>query len=158
MCLAIKGWLRLVVMHLSSDSRLYNHLDSVSVKLNPSVCCLTSVCELTARTKGPTFPGLPPTATRPCWSNATSRYIYRSGFHLSMLAPPLFCLHAVFLLLTGYELQLLGRSIDLNRLITQRISAALYKSLELAINRFESEDLTSIMVCRFCSFLFFWYV
>uniref|UniRef100_A0A674BGU8 Cytoplasmic FMR1 interacting protein 1 n=1 Tax=Salmo trutta TaxID=8032 RepID=A0A674BGU8_SALTR len=41
---------------------------------------------------------------------------------------------------------LLGRSIDLNRLITQRVSAALYKSLELAINRFESEDLTSIVV------------
>ncbi|GAA6081215.1 cytoplasmic FMR1-interacting protein 1 homolog, partial [Tachysurus ichikawai] len=41
--------------------------------------------------------------------------------------------------------QLLGRSIDLNRLITQRVSAALYKSLELAINRFESEDLTSIV-------------
>lgn len=44
------------------------------------------------------------------------------------------------------RLQLLGRSIDLNRLITQRVSAALYKSLELAINRFESEDLTSIVV------------
>lgn len=48
--------------------------------------------------------------------------------------------------LTGGQSQLLGRSIDLNRLITQRVSAALYKSLELAINRFESEDLTSIMV------------
>lgn len=48
--------------------------------------------------------------------------------------------------LTRCAPQLLGRSIDLNRLITQRISAALYKSLELAINRFESEDLTSIMV------------
>ncbi|KAI4891989.1 hypothetical protein NFI96_034195 [Prochilodus magdalenae] len=43
------------------------------------------------------------------------------------------------------HVQLLGRSIDLNRLITQRVSAALYKSLELAINRFESEDLTSIV-------------
>ena len=42
--------------------------------------------------------------------------------------------------------QLLGRSIDLNRLITQRVSAAMYKSLELAIGRFESEDLTSIVV------------
>uniref|UniRef100_G1DGF7 Cytoplasmic FMR1-interacting protein n=1 Tax=Capra hircus TaxID=9925 RepID=G1DGF7_CAPHI len=41
--------------------------------------------------------------------------------------------------------QLLGRSIDLNRLITQRASAAMYKSLELAIGRFESEDLTSIV-------------
>lgn len=48
--------------------------------------------------------------------------------------------------------QLLGRSIDLNRLITQRVSAALYKSLELAINRFESEDLTSIMVPSFYPF------
>ncbi|XP_031697581.1 cytoplasmic FMR1-interacting protein 1 homolog, partial [Anarrhichthys ocellatus] len=48
-------------------------------------------------------------------------------------------------LLKQRHVQLLGRSIDLNRLITQRISAALYKSLELAINRFESEDLTSIM-------------
>ncbi|TMS17685.1 Cytoplasmic FMR1-interacting protein 2 [Larimichthys crocea] len=38
-----------------------------------------------------------------------------------------------------------GRSIDLNRLITQRISAAMYKSLDHAISRFESEDLTSIV-------------
>ncbi|EQB77238.1 cytoplasmic FMR1-interacting protein 2 [Camelus ferus] len=37
------------------------------------------------------------------------------------------------------------RSIDLNRLITQRISAAMYKSLDQAISRFESEDLTSIV-------------
>uniref|UniRef100_A0A7N6FFR2 Cytoplasmic FMR1-interacting protein n=1 Tax=Anabas testudineus TaxID=64144 RepID=A0A7N6FFR2_ANATE len=48
-------------------------------------------------------------------------------------------------LLKQRHVQLLGRSIDLNRLITQRVSAALYKSLELAIGRFESEDLTSIM-------------
>lgn len=58
-------------------------------------------------------------------------------------------------LLTGCESQLLGRSIDLNRLITQRVSAALYKSLELAINRFESEDLTSIMVHSSMSFFVF---
>uniref|UniRef100_A0A3Q4HUG4 Cytoplasmic FMR1 interacting protein 2 n=1 Tax=Neolamprologus brichardi TaxID=32507 RepID=A0A3Q4HUG4_NEOBR len=43
------------------------------------------------------------------------------------------------------HVQLLGRSIDLNRLITQRISAAMYKSLDHAISRFESEDLTSIV-------------
>uniref|UniRef100_A0A8C0Y257 Cytoplasmic FMR1 interacting protein 1 n=2 Tax=Cyprinus carpio TaxID=7962 RepID=A0A8C0Y257_CYPCA len=48
-------------------------------------------------------------------------------------------------LLKQRHVQLLGRSIDLNRLITQRVSSALYRSLELAINRFESEDLTSIM-------------
>uniref|UniRef100_A0A8C9VFH5 Cytoplasmic FMR1-interacting protein n=1 Tax=Scleropages formosus TaxID=113540 RepID=A0A8C9VFH5_SCLFO len=48
-------------------------------------------------------------------------------------------------LLKQRHVQLLGRSIDLNRLITQRVSAAMYKSLELAISRFESEDLTSIM-------------
>lgn len=56
------------------------------------------------------------------------------------------------ILLTGCESQLLGRSIDLNRLITQRVSAALYRSLELAISRFESEDLTSIMVGLHLSF------
>uniref|UniRef100_A0A8C0ZYZ8 Cytoplasmic FMR1-interacting protein 1 n=1 Tax=Castor canadensis TaxID=51338 RepID=A0A8C0ZYZ8_CASCN len=49
-------------------------------------------------------------------------------------------------LLKQRHVQLLGRSIDLNRLITQRVSAAMYKSLELAIGRFESEDLTSIVV------------
>ncbi|CAB1337769.1 unnamed protein product [Coregonus sp. 'balchen'] len=49
-------------------------------------------------------------------------------------------------LLKQRHVQLLGRSIDLNRLITQRISAAMYKSLDQAISRFESEDLTSIVV------------
>ncbi|KAK1327905.1 hypothetical protein QTO34_012814 [Cnephaeus nilssonii] len=48
-------------------------------------------------------------------------------------------------LLKQRHVQLLGRSIDLNRLITQRVSVAMYKSLELAIGRFESEDLTSIV-------------
>nr|XP_023395464.1 cytoplasmic FMR1-interacting protein 1 [Loxodonta africana] len=48
-------------------------------------------------------------------------------------------------LLKQRHVQLLGRSIDLNRLITQRVSAAMCKSLELAIGRFESEDLTSIV-------------
>ncbi|KAG8586722.1 hypothetical protein GDO81_005460 [Engystomops pustulosus] len=48
-------------------------------------------------------------------------------------------------LLKQRHVQLLGRSIDLNRLITQRITAAMYKSLELAIGRFESEDITSIV-------------
>ncbi|KAJ8027992.1 Cytoplasmic FMR1-interacting protein 2 [Holothuria leucospilota] len=47
-------------------------------------------------------------------------------------------------LLRQRHLQLLGRSIDLNRLITQRISTSMQKSLELAIARFESSDLTSI--------------
>ncbi|PWA14426.1 hypothetical protein CCH79_00011121, partial [Gambusia affinis] len=59
-------------------------------------------------------------------------------------------------LLKQRHVQLLGRSIDLNRLITQRVSAALHKSLELAINRFESEDLTSIMARRLFSFFCFY--
>lgn len=56
------------------------------------------------------------------------------------------CLFLLFTLSALSVPQLLGRSIDLNRLITQRVSAAMYKSLELAIGRFESEDLTSIVV------------
>ena len=43
-------------------------------------------------------------------------------------------------------LQLLGRSIDLNRLITQRVQAAMHRSVDLAIGKFESGDLTGIMV------------
>ena len=42
--------------------------------------------------------------------------------------------------------QLLGRSIDLNRLISQRINAALQKSLDVAITRFEGGDLTGVVV------------
>ncbi|OUC48632.1 cytoplasmic Fragile-X interacting family protein [Trichinella nativa] len=41
--------------------------------------------------------------------------------------------------------QLLGRSIDLNRLLTQRINAFFLKSLDLAINRFEATALTGIV-------------
>lgn len=40
------------------------------------------------------------------------------------------------------HVQILGRSIDLNHLIGQRINAALQKSLDIAISRFEAGDLT----------------
>jgi len=49
-------------------------------------------------------------------------------------------------LLKQRHVQLLGRSIDLNRLVGQRINAALQKSLEVAISRFEGGDITGIMV------------
>lgn len=39
-----------------------------------------------------------------------------------------------------------GRSIDLNKLITQRINANMHKSIELAISRFEGNDITAIVV------------
>jgi len=39
--------------------------------------------------------------------------------------------------------QILGRNVDFNRLISQRLNAAMQKSLELAIARFEAADLTS---------------
>lgn len=41
---------------------------------------------------------------------------------------------------------LLGRSIDLNRLITQRINADMHKSLDLAISKFEAGDITGVVV------------
>lgn len=46
-------------------------------------------------------------------------------------------------------LQLLGRSIDLNRLISQRINIALLKALDTAIWMFESAELSSIVVSIF---------
>lgn len=43
------------------------------------------------------------------------------------------------------HLQLLGRTIDLNRLIAQRLNALMLKSLDLAIRRFESGDLSGVI-------------
>ncbi|XP_021955004.1 cytoplasmic FMR1-interacting protein isoform X2 [Folsomia candida] len=43
------------------------------------------------------------------------------------------------------HVQLLGRSIDLNKLITQRINVDLLKSLEMAITKFQGSDLTGIV-------------
>nr|XP_026694999.1 cytoplasmic FMR1-interacting protein 1 homolog [Ciona intestinalis] len=48
-------------------------------------------------------------------------------------------------LLKQRHVQLLGRSIDLNRLITQRVQVAMHKSVDLAIGKFESGDITGIM-------------
>ncbi|CAH8856207.1 unnamed protein product [Trichobilharzia szidati] len=48
-------------------------------------------------------------------------------------------------LLHQKNIQLLGRSIDLNRLICQRMNTALYKSLEVAISRFHGSDITGII-------------
>ncbi|CAH1268673.1 CYFIP1 [Branchiostoma lanceolatum] len=48
-------------------------------------------------------------------------------------------------LLKQRHVQILGRSVDLNQLITQRISTAMQKSLDVAIGRFESGDLTGIV-------------
>lgn len=50
-------------------------------------------------------------------------------------------------LLKQRHVQLLGRSIDLNKLITQRINADMHKSLDLAISKFEAGDITGIVVC-----------
>lgn len=49
-------------------------------------------------------------------------------------------------LLQQRHFQLLGRSVDLNRVVTQRINMALLKALDSAIWKFESEPLSSIVV------------
>ncbi|VDK48795.1 unnamed protein product [Anisakis simplex] len=43
------------------------------------------------------------------------------------------------------HVQLLGRSIDLNRLVSQRINIAILRSLDVAISKFEADDLASIV-------------
>ncbi|XP_074599073.1 cytoplasmic FMR1-interacting protein Sra-1 [Brevipalpus obovatus] len=43
------------------------------------------------------------------------------------------------------HLQLLGRTLDLNRLVAQRLNAFMLKSLDLAISRFESGDITGVI-------------
>uniref|UniRef100_A0A0N5BIL0 CYRIA-B_Rac1-bd domain-containing protein n=1 Tax=Strongyloides papillosus TaxID=174720 RepID=A0A0N5BIL0_STREA len=49
------------------------------------------------------------------------------------------------LLLKQRHVQLLGRSIDLNKLISQRINIAILNSLDVAISKFESESLVGIV-------------
>ena len=51
-------------------------------------------------------------------------------------------------LLKQRHVQILGRSIDLNRLVGQRINAALQKSMDVAISRFEGGDITGIVVSK----------
>lgn len=48
-------------------------------------------------------------------------------------------------LLKQRHFQLLGRTIDLNRLIAQRLQASMLKNLELAITRFEESGLTEVI-------------
>ena len=57
-------------------------------------------------------------------------------------------------LLKQRHVQILGRSIDLNRLIGQRINAALQKSMDVAISRFEGGDITGVVVSVFSSYCF----
>lgn len=52
------------------------------------------------------------------------------------------------------HVQLLGRSIDLNKLITQRINVDMLKSLDLAISKFEAGDITGTVVTVFYIFNF----
>lgn len=52
-------------------------------------------------------------------------------------------------LLKQRHVQLLGRSIDLNKLITQRINADMQKALDLAISKFEAGDITGVAVRGF---------
>jgi cytoplasmic FMR1 interacting protein len=40
----------------------------------------------------------------------------------------------------------LGRSVDINRLLAQRLSLALQRSIEFALTRFESGDLSTVLV------------
>ena len=48
--------------------------------------------------------------------------------------------------ISRFLFQLLGRSIDLNKLITQRLNNAMIRSLDCAIGRFESGDICGVVV------------
>ena len=47
---------------------------------------------------------------------------------------------------TPCALQLLGRSVDMNKLLTQRLTLSLRDAIHQAILRFESQDLAAIVV------------
>ena len=46
----------------------------------------------------------------------------------------------------SYFEQLLGRSIDLNSLLCQRLGSSMVKAIDLAVAKFESSDLCGIVV------------
>ena len=48
--------------------------------------------------------------------------------------------------ITTHASQLLGRDVDINKLLAQRLNASLKQSLNAAITRFESNPVTSILV------------
>ena len=85
-------------------------------------------------------------------------YLINSKISIWSFEPYIYCfgrtqanfLHSLELINLLFVLQILGRSIDLNRLIAQRINAALQKSLDIAISRFESGDITGIVVFNTC--------
>jgi hypothetical protein len=54
------------------------------------------------------------------------------------------------ILMKQRHLQLLGRSINLSRLIAQRIVIMIKNNLKTAINKFESSNLTAIIVSSCC--------
>lgn len=56
------------------------------------------------------------------------------------------CTRSVECIPMFHVFQILGRSIDLNRLIGQRVNASLQKALDVAISRFEGGELTGIVV------------
>ncbi|VDK55307.1 unnamed protein product [Gongylonema pulchrum] len=62
---------------------------------------------------------------------------------ITIRAPPYYRYES---LLRQRHVQLLGRSIDLNRLVSQRINAAILRALDAAISKFESEELSSVVV------------
>lgn len=44
------------------------------------------------------------------------------------------------------HVQLVGRSLDLNALLSQRLGISMIKAMDLAISKFESSDLCEIVV------------
>lgn len=60
-------------------------------------------------------------------------------------------LHRYAALFRQRHFQLLGRSVDINKLLAQRMNISLKRALDLAISRFESSDLAGILVCTWAS-------
>lgn len=70
-----------------------------------------------------------------------------SLLHLSSSSPSMSPPLSSSLLLSS--LQLLGRSIDLNSLLGQRLGSNLLKAIDLAISKFEASNLCGIMVSQY---------
>lgn len=52
--------------------------------------------------------------------------------------------HRYMTVLAQTSFQLLGRSVDISRLLTQRLNVMLRKAIDIAIKRFEAKDLCQV--------------
>lgn len=112
-------------------------------------CCLVTYSHVPATINQKALHG-----DRSLWSCVLDGEVFRSNLRqlsrverIKPMTPSAWGMQTYFVF-ARFFFQLLGRSIDLNKLITQRLNNSMIRSLDCAIARFESGDICGIVVCK----------